>query len=70
MATFTVKIDTGNDAFADYPTPELVRILRDIARRMEEGDTYDTFRTILDANGNDVGRFALKEDWYNREGGL
>ena len=66
--TFTVKIDCGNAAFTehDYPTytsaaPELARILREIADQIEAGRQYDFFQTIRDINGNDVGRYAIKE---------
>jgi hypothetical protein len=41
-----------------------VRILRAVADRIESGDEYQMFRTIFDANGNDVGRFALKDESY------
>lgn len=66
--TFTVKIDCGNAAFCehDYPTylsagPELARILRQIADRVEGGSIdYSWFQTIHDINDNDVGRYALK----------
>ena len=61
---FTLQVAVENAAFGEDPTDELVRILRETANRMDEGDTYDTFRTILDANGNDVGRFALKPESY------
>lgn len=66
---FTVSIDCGNAAFcdesADRPTiesagPELARILREIANRIESGRDYDFFQTIRDTNGNDVGRYAMK----------
>jgi hypothetical protein len=64
---FTVNIKCDNSAFCDEvgtsersAAPELARILRDIARRLDNGDRYNTFRTILDVNGNDVGRFAIK----------
>lgn len=59
--TFRLYIRTDNDAFADDPRPEIARILRDIANRVESGDDYHHYRTIFDINGNDVGRFALKE---------
>jgi hypothetical protein len=60
---FTVAVHTEGAAFAPDPGPELCRILRAIADRIEGGDSYDTFRTILDVNGNDVGRYALKPEW-------
>lgn len=72
MSTFTVKIDTDGAAFHreddDTPDPgaELARILRVIADRVEREHPveYDMFQTILDINGNDVGRFALKPADY------
>jgi hypothetical protein len=69
MSTFTLKVDTESAAFDDNPTPELVRILRSIADAIEKGREYDMYQTILDVNGNDVGRYALKPAWYFREGG-
>lgn len=68
--TFTVKIDCGNAAFTndtqdgvttDSAAPELARILREIADQIEGGVNYAWFKTILDVNGNDVGRYAMKE---------
>lgn len=66
--TFTVKIECGNAAFTDEAgnvtndsaAPELARILREIADRIEAGTDYGWFKTIRDVNGNDVGRYALK----------
>jgi hypothetical protein len=65
--TFTLKVNCDNAAFTehDYPTyasaaPELARILREVADKIEGGCQYDFFQTIRDVNGNDVGRFALK----------
>jgi methionine aminopeptidase len=65
--TFTLKIDTDNAAFHDddvsHPGVELARILRVIADDIEsaEPSEYRQFQTIRDINGNDVGRYALKE---------
>jgi hypothetical protein len=64
MSRFQLFVNTDNEAFQDDPSTELVRILRDVASRIECGDMYDMFRTILDVNGNDVGGFALKPDDY------
>ena len=61
MATFTVKFDCDNAVFEGDPTTEIARILRRVADRVESGDGLRFWETILDANGNDVGRFALKE---------
>lgn len=67
--TFKLSIDCGNAAFCDddAPTqasaaPELARILRAVADRIESGDTFDTFRNLHDINGNIVGTFALKTE--------
>jgi hypothetical protein len=61
---FTLRFDTGNAAFGDTPeqcNEEIVHILRTIAARIEDGDRFDTYRNIMDTNGNIVGTFALKE---------
>ena len=66
--TFIVKINCGNAAFADEAgnvipdtaAPELARILRHIADRVEASTDFDWFKSIYDVNGNDVGRYALK----------
>jgi hypothetical protein len=71
VSTFHLNIDTDNAAFAgpfegdEDPGPELVRILRKIATGIETDAEWcrgwdGWYQTILDANGNDVGRFALK----------
>lgn len=66
---FKLSIDCANAAFCegDTPTqesaaPELARILRAVADRIESGDTFDTFRNMHDINGNIVGTFALKTE--------
>lgn len=56
-AVFTGDDETPTEASA---APELARILREVATRLEDGDTYGGYRTVFDVNGNDVGRFALK----------
>ena len=63
LSIFTVKIDTNNAAFSGDPAPELSRILRAIADRVEGGEDISMFQTILDANGADVG-FAHKPASY------
>ena len=67
--TFKLSIDCANAAFCEGQTPtpesaapELARILRAIAERIESGDTFDTFRNCHDINGNTVGTFALKSE--------
>jgi len=58
---FTLYINTDNEAFSPEPEPELSRLLRKVADRIERGhDDVSYFQTIHDSNGNNVGRFALK----------
>ena len=68
-AKFTLAIKCEGAAFDDDETgavthesaaPELARILRDVAYRIEDGDSFDVFRNCRDINGNIVGTFALK----------
>jgi hypothetical protein len=54
MATFTLKIRTNNDAFADDWRAEVARILDDAAEALREG--YDAQR-LRDINGNVVGKY-------------
>lgn len=62
MATFTVKFDCDNAAFDQgLRDLEIARILRAIADKIEHQGPSGFFETIRDLNGNDVGRFALKE---------
>ena len=59
----TIKINTQNSAFeGDSLQSETIRILKDIIRRIEEHDDLHHYRTIFDANGNDVGRVKLTRD--------
>lgn len=61
MTVFTVKFDTDNAAFDDgNREAEIIRILRSIADRVERDGCSGFFETIRDVNGNEVGRFALK----------
>lgn len=64
---FNLTINCNNAAFCegDEPTtqsagPEIARILRQVARQIENGAPFDYFQTIRDLNGNDVGRYAMK----------
>lgn len=59
---FRLYIQTDSAAFDGDPAPELARILRAIAERIEAGEELSHYLTIFDANGNDVGRYALKDE--------
>lgn len=53
---FTLKFETRNAAFDDFPASESARILREIAQKIEEGQLSGKIR---DVNGNHVGNFTL-----------
>ena len=73
---FSVQLSMDNDAFTggaeEAPARDLnaalevARILRKIADTVEREGFSGFFETILDANGNDVGRFAAKPESYYR----
>jgi hypothetical protein len=50
---FRMELDTDNAAFADGPG-EVVRLLRQTARRLTEGEVGNM--GLIDVNGNPVGR--------------
>jgi hypothetical protein len=55
--TFELRIETENEAF-ETPAIEVIRILRDVANRIEAGGlpTLDTeSRPVRDINGNTCG---------------
>lgn len=63
---FKLSIKCENAAFCydENPTiqsaaPEIARILRDVAGRIEQGELYNTHKNIKDINGNIVGTFVL-----------
>lgn len=52
MKSVTIKINTKNDAFQGNPDAEVIRILRQIIKHIENNvPVYD----LMDANGNKVG---------------
>lgn len=59
---FKLYIDIDNDAFAPNPQDEIARILKAIADKIQNAsqDTISFYQTIYDINGNDVGRYAIK----------
>jgi hypothetical protein len=76
MAAFKMFINCDNDAFGEVTYDklgrkwrdqiwrvEIARILREIADRVEfKGEGGGFYETIRDINGNDCGRFSLKEN--------
>lgn len=66
FTTFKLVIGTDNAAFEPQPTTEIVRILREVANKIEreEQDLFPS-RTVYDVNGNDVGRYSHKGAEYD-----
>ena len=62
MAVFTLKFDTDNAAFDGDRDGEIVRILLSTATKIESQGLSGFYETVRDVNGNDIGRFALKND--------
>ncbi len=50
---FKLSFETGNAAFDETPATEIARILRDIARKVEQGESFGG--RIRDVNGNTIG---------------
>lgn len=59
--TFELRLRCENEAFVPDPRLEVARILRKLADDLEDSTTweYHHYRTVLDVNGNDVGRVRL-----------
>lgn len=55
---FKLEIATDNAAFDDEPAAECARILREIAGKLERGDSLGGGH-IFDANGNRVGHWEM-----------
>jgi len=60
---FVLSINCNNDVFQPDALPEVAILLRQVAQRLDDGDSADYYRNITDSNGNIVGTFKLiKED--------
>lgn len=65
MSRFVVELECDNDAFAEAPSAEVARILRDIANRIEDTPLDSRaipIGTARDLNGNRVGFFRFTEE--------
>lgn len=60
FGSFNLVIQCGNNAMRS--NQDIARKLREVAHVLDEGK--DT-GTIMDYNGNSIGRFAF-EEWYER----
>ncbi|HWC37359.1 MAG TPA: hypothetical protein VG476_02465 [Acidimicrobiales bacterium] len=58
---FSVRFDCDDDAFHPEPGPEIARILRVVADRMEAGEDASRPVVIRDINGNVVGTYKLTD---------
>lgn len=57
---FSLEIESSNTAFEDnYGFDELARILREVARLVENGNVRQSVR---DVNGNAVGEYIMEVD--------
>lgn len=56
---FTVTFACDNAAFGDEPETEIVRILNEIAARVEREGIQDADDAIFDCYGNRVGRWDI-----------
>lgn len=61
MKTLRLTIRCEGSAFEEVPGSELARILHNIACNLQEMgiEGYDHYQTVIDANGNDVGRWKV-----------
>lgn len=53
---FKMSIEGAGAAFQDFPEDEVVRMLRDVAQKVESGRVYGDLR---DFNGNWAGEWEL-----------
>ena len=52
---FTLSIETENEAFTNDESHEIARILKDLARQVENGKECGV---LIDINGNKVGNWS------------
>lgn len=68
MISIHVSVDSnGNAAFEDAPATEVARILREVAKRLEDGDYPDGNVPVRDVNGNKCGFFSYIDDGQDPE---
>lgn len=60
---FTMRVNCDNAAFAEDPNGELARILREVARQVEEDGRSSN--SIRDLNGNLVGHWGVGQKERN-----
>lgn len=61
---FKLSIQCNHDAFGPTEAElrdELAGLLQSVALKILSGDDLGMYQTIFDSNGNDVGRYAVKD---------
>ena len=58
--SFRLDLDLGNDAFDPDPRPEIARLLRQAALRVEHSSATYGEGKLMDANGNSVGSWTFE----------
>ncbi len=61
MSELTIEMSLDNAAFEDDPAPEIARILRQLADKLE-GRGIDDEILLWDINGNRVGKAVITTD--------
>jgi hypothetical protein len=61
MSELTIEMNLDNAAFEGDPAPEITRILRQLADKIEERGIYDEI-LLRDINGNRVGKAVIVMD--------
>ena len=56
----TIVVNLANTAFDEWPEGELGRILHDLARKIEDGRSFQS-ESLIDTNRNTVGHYALTD---------
>ena len=60
MSHITIKINTDNAAFDDIASPEITRILHELADKINSDYSLDGCK-LRDINGNTVGEYSIFE---------
>lgn len=65
-----IEFDTDNAAFEDDARPEISRILRELANKVDEADFFEliSVHRIWDVNGNMIGHFEVDGDPHEEDG--
>ena len=56
-----MKIEMDNDAFAEDPRSEMIRILEDVKSNLNESGLEGWVKIVKDINGNTIGRAYISK---------